>query len=92
MGLCSFSVEVIHVAITEPSHFVVKFLVDETVCVIPRKNVVSEIVPSVGDKCDVKWSDGDILTATLLAAGKTTYIAALPHNIMLNTALRIVSR
>ena len=56
MGLRSFSVEIIHVSITVPSHFVVKFLVDETV--IPRKNVVSEIMPSVGDNCDVKWSDG----------------------------------
>ena len=55
----------------------VKFLVDETVCVIPRKNLVAEIVPSLGDSCEVKWSDGEILTATLLAAGKTAYIVAL---------------
>lgn len=55
-----------------PSHFVVRFLVDETVCIIPKKNVADAAVPPVGDQCQVKWSDGEILTATQLhvAAGK----------------------
>ena len=34
-----------------------------------KKNVVSESVPAVGENCEVKWSDGEVLTATLLAAG-----------------------
>ena len=41
---------------TGPSHFVVKFHVDEAVCVVPRKNIVSDVVPPVGDNVYVKWS------------------------------------
>ena len=59
------------VTIIGPSHFVVKFVIDETICVVPRKNIVSSSVPSVGDDCEVKWSDGEILTAVVMAAGKS---------------------
>ena len=54
----------------EPSHFVVRFFIDEAVCVVPRKNVMNAVVPPVGDDAQVKWSDGEVLDATLLAAGK----------------------
>ena len=53
-----------------PSYFVVKFSVDETVCLVPRKNVVGPTTPSVDELCEVKWSSGEVLTATVLAAGK----------------------
>ena len=38
--------------------------------VVPRKNIMNAVVPPVGENVQVKWSDGDILGATLLAAGK----------------------
>ena len=60
--------------IVGPSHFLVRFLVDETVCIIPKKNIVDVAVPPIGNQCQVKWSNGEILTATLLAAGKSQTI------------------
>ena len=57
-------------SVVGPSHFVVKFTVDDTISIIPRKNIVSATVPSVEDCCEVKWSNGEIIIATVLAAGK----------------------
>ena len=59
-------------SVVGPSHFVVKFTVDDTISIIPRKNIVSAMVPSVEDCCEVKWSNGEIIMATVLAAGKCT--------------------
>ena len=52
------------------SHFVVKFLSDETICIIPRKNIATPVMPSINDDCEVKWSDGELFWATVLAAGE----------------------
>lgn len=43
---------------------------DETVSVVPRKNITNKAIPPIDGEVDVKWSDGEVLTATLLAAGK----------------------
>ena len=47
-----------------------KFSVDDTISMIPRKNIVGTTVPAVDDCCEVKWSSGGVLMATVLAAGK----------------------
>ena len=47
-----------------------KFSVDDTISMIPRKNIVGTTVPSVDDCCEVRWSSGEVLKATVLAAGK----------------------
>ena len=47
-----------------------KFSVDDTISMIPRKNIVGTTVPAVNDCCEVKWSNGEVLMATVLAAGK----------------------
>ena len=62
-----YSVVHVHVG---PAYFVVKFRVDDTISMIPRKNIVGTTVPAVDDCCEVKWSSGEVLTATVLAAGK----------------------
>ena len=59
-----------HYSVVGPSYFVVKFSMDDTISMIPRKNIVGATVPSVEDCCEVKWSNGEILMATVLAAGK----------------------
>ena len=61
----------IYIIVSGPSHFVVRFSMDETVCIVPRKKILSSsTLPSVGDCCDVQWSSGEILTATVFASGK----------------------
>lgn len=57
-------------SVVGPSYFVVKFSVDDTISMIPRKNIVGTTVPSVDDWCEMKWSSGEVLMATVLAAGK----------------------
>ena len=47
-----------------------KFSVDDTISMIPRKNIVGTTVPAVDDCCEVKWSNGEVLMATVLAAGE----------------------
>jgi hypothetical protein len=37
---------------------------------ISRRNIVGTTVPAVDDCCEVKWSSGEVLMATVLAAGK----------------------
>ena len=54
-----------------------KFSVDDTISMIPRKNIVGTIVPAVDDCCEVKWSSGEVLTATVLAAGKCVQVVIL---------------
>ena len=56
-------------SIVGPSYFVVKFSLDDTISIIPRKNIVSATVPSVEECCEVKWSNGEVIMATVLAAG-----------------------
>ena len=41
-------------SVVGPSYFVVKFNVDDTVSMIPRRNIVGTTVPSVGDCYEVK--------------------------------------
>jgi hypothetical protein len=48
----------------------VKFSVDDTISMIPRRNIVGTTVPAVDDCCEVKWSSGEVLMAAGLAAGK----------------------
>ena len=43
-----------HYSVVGPSYFVVKFSVDDTISMIPRKNIVGAAVPSVEDSCEVK--------------------------------------
>ena len=47
-----------------------KFHVDETFCITPRKHVVNPSIPSVGADCKVKWSSSEVLDATVLAVGE----------------------
>ena len=44
---------------------------------IPRKNIVGTTVPDVDDCCEVKWSSGEVLMATILAAGKCVQVVIL---------------
>ena len=57
------------------SHFVVKFPSDETMCIIPRKSIVSPAIPSINNDCEIKWSDGELFRATVLAAGEYKLLA-----------------
>ena len=66
LGLCDIFKFVIG-----PTYFVVRFIVDETVCIVPQKKIMSPAIPSVGDSYEVKWSSGEILTATVLATGES---------------------
>ena len=52
------------------SHFVVRFLVDECVGSVPAKRILSPLSSSlsVGDRCKVKWTDGQY-EAIVLAKG-----------------------
>ena len=56
-----------------PSHYVVHFDEDDCIARIPRKSMVRPSMPSVGDTCSVKWSDGVEYTATVLAMGKSLF-------------------
>ena len=42
----------------------------KTVCLVPQKNTVGPTAPSVDELCEVKWSSDEVLTATMLTAGK----------------------
>ena len=53
-----------------PSHFLVKFHVDETLCVIPKKNLVDPTHLQVGGSCSVKWNATEVLEATIVAMGE----------------------
>ena len=55
-----------------PSHFLVKFHVDETLCVIPKKNLVdpTHLHVQVGGSCSVKWNATEVLEATVMAMGE----------------------
>ena len=57
-------------SVVGPSYFVVRFSIDDTISMIPRKNIIGTTTPSVDDCCEVKWSSGEVLMATVLAAGK----------------------
>ena len=61
-------------SVVGPSYFVVKFSVDDTISMIPRRNIVGTTVPSLDDCCEVKWSNGEVLMATVLAAGKCVQV------------------
>ena len=48
-----------------------RFLVDEEVCSVPIKKLFGDTAGmKSGEKCDVKWSDGKVYTANILAVGK----------------------
>ena len=51
------------------SHFLVKFEVDECLCVVTRKVVVDPDLLNVGDGCQVKWNGSELLTATVIDKG-----------------------
>ena len=53
-----------------PSYFLVKFHVDETLCVIPKKNLVDPTHLQVGGSCNVKWNSTEVLEATIVAMGE----------------------
>ena len=52
------------------SHFLVKFDVDNCVCVIPRKHIIDPGNLSVGGHCEVNWSSSEALSATIIAMGE----------------------
>ena len=53
-----------------PNYFLVKFTVDEALCVVARKNIVDPHELSVNGRCLVKWSKKDILEAMVIAMGE----------------------
>ena len=52
-----------------PRHCVDRFDKDNRIASVPIKLVVKP-EPSVGDECSVRWSDGVVYTATVLAMGE----------------------
>ena len=54
-----------------------KFSVDDTISMIPRKNIVGTTVPAVDDCYEVKWSNREVLMATVLAAGKYVQVVII---------------
>ena len=48
-----------------------------TISMIPTKNIVGTTVPAVDDCCEVKWSSGKLLMATVLAAGRCVQVVIL---------------
>jgi len=52
-------------------YHVVKFHEDEAVCCISAARVVGEIEAG---KCCVKWTDGEIYSATVLVSGKFLFV------------------
>ena len=54
---------------TGPSYFLVRFHVDDTLCVVPRKKLVDPSSQCENGECLVKWSAKEILKATVLAMG-----------------------
>ena len=53
-----------------------KFSVDDTISMIPRKNIVGTTVYLLLTTA-VKWSSGEVLMATVLAAGKCVQVVIL---------------
>ena len=68
MYVLHFSVNTCTHSVVGPSYFVVWFSVDDTISMIPRKKIVGTTVPSVDLCYKVKWSNGEVLMATVLAA------------------------
>lgn len=59
-------------AFSGASHFLVKFDLDECLCVVTKKVVVDAERINVGDTCQVKWNGSELLTATVIAKGDKT--------------------
>ena len=53
-----------------PSHYLLHFHFDDCVGVVPKKVILRPEIPSVGETCVVKWSDGKDYEATVKAVGK----------------------
>ena len=52
------------------NHFLVKFHVDETLCVVPKKNLVDPTDLRVNGNCYVKWNATEMLEAIMVAMGE----------------------
>ena len=53
-----------------PSHYMLHFHFDDGVGVVPKKVISRLEIPSVGETCVVKWSDGKDYEATVKAMGR----------------------
>ena len=51
------------------SHFLVRFDIDDCLCVVVRKHVMNPDNLNVGDNCQVKWNGSELLNATVIAMG-----------------------
>ena len=67
---------------TGPSYFLVKFHVDNTICVIPSKKMVNPTNLCVDGECQEKWSAKEILKATVVAMGEKTEVENAERELM----------
>ena len=67
---------------TGPSYFLVRFHVDDTLCVVPRKKLVDRTNQCENGECHVKWSAKEILKATILAMGDKTDVENAEKELM----------
>ena len=51
-----------------PSHVLVKFHLDDCLCVVPKKHLIDAAKLCNNQECEVKWN-GELLTATVVAMG-----------------------
>ena len=55
--------------IAGPSHFLVRFHVDDCLCVVARKYINDTDKLCVNEECQVKWNAKELLSATVIAMG-----------------------
>ena len=68
--ICACTLSFLHVLQLAPTHVCVTFD-DGSPSVVPTKNLVNQSNVKVNDVCEVRWTDGKVYTARIVAIGKT---------------------